>query len=236
MLRGGESVGDAHTTEQSPSYGLVSGSLRVTLLVGASLMGITIAGMLLVADTELAQIGSVLFAIPIVGAVVFGAFITVGRYLGLRGIGTDSYPTAAVGVAVSVFAYSWFGGVVLTPFSRSVYLPAVAVTGVITVAITVVAGAYVYSTDKNLEQWAKYSAIFFLAGLGAVFVGSFFEPVLFFGFVLFLLGFLCDLVYEIWMTSNRNRSPVANGLALYIAFAGVFVHILQLVLRALARR
>ena len=236
MFRRGGSVGDAHTSEQSPSYGLMSGSLRVTLLVGASLMGVTVAGMLLIADTELAQIGSLLFTFPIVGVVVFGALITVGRYLGLRGIGTDSYPTAAVGVAVSVFAYSWFGGVVLTPFSRSLYLPAVAAAGAITVAITVAAGAYVYSTDKNLEQWAKYSAVFFLTGLGAVFVGSFFEPVLFVGFVLFLLGFLCDLVYEIWMTSNRNRSPVANGLALYIAFAGVFVHVLQLVLRALARR
>jgi len=214
----------------------MSGPFRVTLSVGAFLMAVTVAGMLLVADTEIARVGSLLFAIPVVGAVVFGALITVGRYLGLRGIGKDSYPIAVVGIAVSVFAYSWFGGAVLTPFPRSLYLPAVAATGAITIAITAVAGAYVYSTDENLEQWAKYSAVFFLTGLGAILVGSFFEPVVLVGFVLVLLGFLCDLVYEIWMTSNENRSPVANGIALYIAFAGVFVHILQIVLRILASR
>lgn len=230
------SVGDAHTTQDSPVYTLAGGELRITLLTGALLMATTVAGMLLVADTGLAELGLILFTFEIVGALAFGALLTVGRYLGLRGIGTGSYLTAVAGVAVSVFAYSWFGGIVLTPFPRSLYLRAVAVTGAVTVAITVVAGAYVYSTDENLEHWAKYSGILFLAGIGAVAVGTFFEPVLVVGFVLILLGFLCDLVYEIWMTSNRNRSPVANGLALYIAFAGVFVHVLQIVLRVLARR
>ncbi len=96
------------------------------------------------------------------------------------------------------------------------------------------AAAYVYSTDKNLEHWAKYSLACFIGGFAILVVVIFVPELVVVAFGLFLLGFLCGLVYEIWMTSNRNRSAAANGLALYIAFAGVFVHILQLVLRALS--
>ena len=228
------SVGDAHTTEHSPSYGVLSGATMQALFVGGSLMAVTIAGMLVVADTELADWGMWLYQWPIVGVLVFGALLTAGRYVGLRGVGTDNYLLAVGGATLSVFAYSWFGGIVLTPFDPGLYQPALALTGAITIAITLVAAAYVYSTDRSLKQWATYSGFCFIAGLVAVVIGTFVPPVLILGFILFLLGFLCDLVYEIWMTSNEHRSPAANGLALYIAFAGVFVHVLQLVLRLLA--
>lgn len=230
------SVGDAHTTTDSPVYGPFHKSTVTALLVGAILMLTTIAGMLLVADSELAEWGQLLYSVPILGILVFGALLTAGRYLGLSGIGKDNFGLAFVGAALSIFAYAWFGGLVLTPYEPSLYVPALAITGVITTAITLVAGAYVHSTDKNLEHWARYSAGLFLVGIVVAIPGTIFLPLLLITFVCFLLGFFCDLIYEIWMTSNRNRSPVANGLAMYIAFAGVFVHILQLILRILAKK
>lgn len=235
MITDRDSVGDAHKTGQSPVYSLFSEATVTALAVGTILMLLTVVGMLAIADSALARAGMVVFSIPLVGAIVFGILLTGGRYLGLRGIGNDNYPLAVAGSLLSVATYAWFGGIVLTPYDPSLYEPALAITGAITVALSLVAAAYVYTTDKDLAQWATYSAACFLGGLGALAIGIVFPPLLAVGFGLFLLGFLCDLVYEIWMTSNRNRSPAANGLALYIAFAGVFVHILQLVLRILSR-
>lgn len=229
------SVGDAHTTGHSPVYSLVSEATVTALAVGAILMLLTVVGMLAIADTALARAGLAVFSVPLMGAIVFGILLTGGRYLGLRGIGNGNYPLAVFGSLLSVATYAWFGGMVLTPFDPAIYEPALAITGAITVALSLLAAAYVYTSDEDLSQWATYSAVCFVAGLVALAVGIIFLPALLLGFALFLLGFLCDLVYEIWMTSNRNRSPAANGLALYIAFAGVFVHILQLVLRVLSR-
>lgn len=231
-----KTVDAAHTTKDSPAYGLISEEVLTALGVAGALMIMTIAGMLLIADTPLALIGMVLFGIPIVGVIVFGILLTAGRHLGLRGLANDNPGQAVVGAFLSVGTYAWFGGLVLTPYSPALYVPAISITGVITVAISLIAAAYVYTTDKSLEHWAKYSMACFVIGLVALFIGLLFPPLLLVTFAFFLLGFLCDLVYEIWMTSNRNRSPKANGLAIYIAFAGVFVHILQLVLRILARK
>lgn len=36
------------------------------------------------------------------------------------------------------------------------------------------------------------------------------------------------------MLSGARRSPVANGIGVYVAFMGVFVHLLQLVLEMMA--
>ena len=230
------SVGHAHTTDDSPAYGVFQRETITALLVGSILMFLTLAGMLFVADTALAEWGQLLYTYPIVGVIVFGALLTAGRYAGLRGIGSNNYPLALAGATLSVFAYAWFGGLVLTPYDPSLYVPALAIAGAITIGITLVAGAYVYATDSDLSHWARYSAGLFLIGFLVLVPALVIQELLLITFLCFLLGFLCDLVYEIWMTSNRNRSAVANGLALFIAFAGVFVHVLQLVLRVLTDR
>lgn len=192
--------------------------------------------MLATANTAPAEFVLSLYStFDLLGVLVIGGLLYVGRVLGLRGIGKDSMLMALSGSGVLIGTYAVFGGAILTMYSSQIYIQGLAISGLVTVIITIIAGAYVYSRDQSFEHWARYSGFCFLGGLVAVLIGSFFAPVLIIGFILFLLGFLCDLVYEIWMTSNNNRDPKANGIALYIAFAGVFVHVLQIVLRMMAR-
>lgn len=225
-----------HTTKNSPNYGFFDKRTMESMFIASIMMIATIAGMLLSANTWPAEIVLMLYNVfDLLGVIVIGALIFVGRHLGLKGIGRDNLLLAFIGSVILIGTYSVFGGAILTMYSGELYAQALGITGLITVIITIIAGAYVYSRDHSFEHWAKYSAVCFLGGFVAVFIGSFFTPVILLGFVLFLLGFLCDLVYEIWMTSNNNRDPKANGIALYIAFAGVFVHVLQIVLRMLAR-
>jgi FtsH-binding integral membrane protein len=226
---------EKHQTARSPKYDLPDKSLSTALTVGGSLMLATVGLMILLADTFLGSSLSALYRWPIVGMLVFGLIISGGRYLGLKGVKEGSTGTAVFGSAILVLGYGWIGGGILHPYEPSLYIPAIALTGTITTIIALLAGLYVYTTDKNLEQWRTYSAYAFFGAIGTSFIGSFiFTPLILLSFLLALLGFLADLVYEIWMASNGNRSAYANGIALYVAFAGVFIHILQLVLRALA--
>lgn len=235
MVASHDRTGPAHTPGQTPVYQLVSTQTLTALSVGGVCMAMTILGMLLIADTALATAGEVLFRFPLIGVLVFGAMLTAGRALGMRGIGTGDSLMALSGASLSILTYAWFGGMVLTPYDPALYWPAISIAGAITVGLSLVAAAIVYATDFDFRHWARYSGICFGVGIGGLVVALVFPPLVILTFGLFLLGFFLDLVYEIWMTSNQNRSPVANGLALYIAFAGVFVHVIQLVLRALAR-
>lgn len=225
-----------HMTRDSPQYDLKDKGLYATLSLGASMMAATVLGMLLIADTAVAELMLTLYQFPIVGVVVFGALLTGGRYLGIKGVKQNSTVQAVVGALILIVSYAWFGGGILTPYEPSLYNPAILVTGAITIAITLVASAYVYSTDKNLAHWSRYSGYCFLGVIVSAFIGTIYAPITLIGFALALLGFTADLVYEVWMTSQKNRPAYANGIALYVAFAGVFVHILQLVLRAMADR
>lgn len=223
-----------YTTTDSPKYDFTDKGLYASLSLGASMMALTIGGMLVVADTILGELMMTLYQYPIVGVGVFGALLTVGRHLGIKGVKKDSTLQAAIGSVTLILAYSWFGGGILTQYDPSLYNSAILVTGVITIGITLIASAYVYSTDKDLSNWSKYSGILFIGAIVAALIGTFFAPIALAGFALALLGFIADLVYEIWMTSQQNRPAHANGIALYVAFAGVFVHVLQLVLELMA--
>lgn len=233
---GSNRVGGSHGASPTPSYATVSGEMGTAIGTAAVLQVLTVLAMVLFADTVVASALQRLFQTPILGVVVLGVGLTAGRYLGMKGLGENSLGLAAVGASISVLTYGAFGGAILTPYAPASYVPALAVAGVVTVAIAAVAGAYVYSTDADLSHWAKYSTGLFLVGLVAAGVGTLFEPVLLLAFVCFLLGFLADLVYEIYRTGNRDRSPLANGFGLYVAFAGVFVHVLQLVIRTIGER
>lgn len=226
----------AHTSKHSPTYDLSDKGLYTTLVIGGSMMILTIAGMLLTADTVISEYISVIYQYPIVGVFVIGGFLTAGRYLGMRGVSNDNIPMALIGSGLLIFTYSWLGGGMLTPYSSELYTPAIVISGIITIAISLLASAYVYSTDKNLEHWRNYSAYAFMGVFGTALVGTFLPPILIASFFLGFIGFLADLVYEIWMTSNENRSAYANGIALYVAFAGVFVHVLRMVLEVLGNQ
>lgn len=52
--------------------------------------------------------------------------------------------------------------------------------------------------------------------------------------IYYTVGGVDDLVYEIWEMVSARRKPFVNGFALYIAFTGIFVHILQIALEAVS--
>ena len=234
MIMFGSNKEPMYMNEGSPQYDLEDKGLYTTLSVGATMMALTIAGMLLIADTFIGELVNTLFVFPIVGVVAFGLLLTVGRQLGIEGVKQDSTLKAVGGSVILVLVYSGFGGGILTSYDPSLYSSAIVITGAITIAITLVASAYVYSTEKNLSHWSRYSGYIFTGVVVTALIGTFFEPLVLPAFGLAILGFFADLIYEIWMISNKNRSAYANGIALYVAFAGIFVHILQIVLESLS--
>lgn len=238
VLSKDRSPSDPGYSDEAPSYGLFSRDMGVTVSVAAVLMSVTIILMLLISQTPLASLGLALYDIfPLLGVAVFGIFISLGRHFGMKGLLKNDLYVALAGISLSVFGYGWFGGAVLSPFETQIYVPAIVIAGVITIGLTLIATIVIFGTDYNFSWTGRASAVSFGIGIVLVLIVSFISaPILaLIGFGFFLLGFLFDLVYEIYLTSTGARTPVANGLGVYIAFAGVFVHILQIVLRALAR-
>ena len=99
-------------------------------------------------------------------------------------------------------------------------------------------GTYVYArSDTDFDHYGKIATGAFLVGLVAILAGSFIPIVLLVGFVAIFLGFVFRLGYEMWeIRENHGLNTAMQAIGLYVAVAGVFVHILQLVVRALARR
>jgi len=227
-------------TANSPKYSIFSRSMAVSLGTGAILFTATVLAMFAFADTIVGELTLAMYSfLPILGVAIIGIGLYLGRYLGMSGFIDGNMSTAALGAGITVLTYGAFGGAVLTPYDPNLYIPATLAAAGITTLISLVAGTYVYSTNKSFEHWAKYSGGAFLVGIGAILFGSFIPGAagglfLLVGFVAFMIGFLFDLVYEIWHMSSNSRTPLANGFGLYIAFTGIFVHILQLVLRAYA--
>jgi hypothetical protein len=223
-------------SNNSPVYDTKGGNMYKSLSVAAVMMFLTIGGMLGVAGTQVAEIVPILYAIPVVGVLVFGGAISLGRYLGIKGVKENNNKMAVIGSAILVGAYSIFGGGIMAPFESDIYLPAILITGGITTLITLIAGTYVMSRDEDLSQWKSYAGLLFMGGIGASIVASFIQSAIIVAFALVTLGFVAELVYEIWESTQSNRPPLVNGIGIYVAFAGVFVHILQLVLRALSEQ
>ena len=51
--------------------------------------------------------------------------------------------------------------------------------------------------------------------------------------LLFFLGFLVDLVYEVRAVREGRYGTLRSAIGVYVAVMGVFVHVLQWVLRAM---
>ncbi|MFC4990231.1 hypothetical protein [Saliphagus infecundisoli] len=213
------------------------GSREAAVIGGASvLMAVNVAVMYLVVATPLAALNDALFAYPIVGVLVYGAAITVGQMIAERGISGDSTGLALVGTVVLQLAFGVFGAGVLRFAPRDAQLPILGVTAIVVALLTAVIAGYVYVRSKSFESWGSYANYAFIGGIVAVAIGTFVPPVLLAGFVLIFLGFMLRLGWEIWKVRDRRGSVALQTIGVYIAVAGVFVHVLQLVMRVLARR
>ena len=76
----------------------------------------------------------------------------------------------------------------------------------------------------------------FLAGLGGLLLASFVPVVGLLAFALIFGGFLLRLGHEMWQVRESRGRPAMQSVGLYVAVAGVFVHVLQIVIRMLAER
>lgn len=207
------------------------------VVVGASaLMALNVLLMYVFVATPLAIVNRYLFSISIVGVIVYGAAIMGGELIAERGVKNGNMGIAVAGVAILQFAFGTFGAGVLSYASPSLRAPILGVTAVVVTLMTLTIGTYVYARSKTFEHYNSWANYAFLGGLGAILVGTFFAPVLLLGFVLIFLGFLFRLGWEIWrIRDGRIASVSLQAIGLYIAVAGVFVHVLQIVMRMMDR-
>lgn len=208
------------------------------VFIATALVVLNVVLMALLATTPLAALNATLFATPILGVLVYGAALFVGEWIAERGVMSANGPLAFVGLAILQGAFGTFGAGVLSFAPPELRIPALAITAVVTGGLTLLIALYVYARSKSFDRWSTFSTVTFLLGVGAIAVGTFVEPLfLLVGFVLIFAGFLFRLGWEIWrVRERRDLPPTLAGIGVYIAVMGVFVHILQIVLRLLARR
>ncbi|MCJ7479113.1 MAG: hypothetical protein MUP63_02945 [Candidatus Nanohaloarchaeota archaeon QJJ-7] len=199
------------------------------ILFNVALMGIM--GTTMIADWVLH-----LFSTLIIGVIIYGILLSGGTYLAERGIRDENLGMAAIGVALLQIGYGSFGAAMLGYAPTNLFIPILAVTAFVTGIIAVAAAALVYGTKRDFSSFRRYSTYLFLGVLLTAFVGTFTPVVAGIAFILALLGFLTLLVYEIWETRKSPEKVLLNGIGIYNAFMGVFVHILRIVAEMYLRR
>lgn len=223
-----------YATHESPSYELLSGETASTLSIGAVLFVTTVGAMIIFADTIIGELVLMAYNVhPLIGVAIIGLGLGLGRKYGIKGLVEDNMLVGFLGISTTILIYGAFGGAILTPYEPSSYISVILVASAVTTVISLGAGAYVMSHDRSFAHWKSYSSYAFLSGIGGILVGSFIPGgigsfLLIGGFIAFVVGFFADLVYEIWEMVSAQRRPFINGFALYIAFTGIFVHILQI--------
>ncbi|SFS40071.1 hypothetical protein [Halostagnicola kamekurae] len=221
--------------ETGRGFGLSSREARV--IGGASaLMAINVALMAAVAETPLAAINDTLFQVPIIGVIVYGAAITGGELIAERGVEGGDTGIAVAGMVILQLAFGVFGAGILSFVPSDSRLAVLGVTAVIVAILTAIVSGYVYARSKSFDHWGSYATYSFIGGVIAIAIGTFVAPVLLVGVVLIFLGFILRLGWEIWrLRDRRDISVGVQTIGVYVAVAGVFVHVLQLVIRFFAR-
>lgn len=204
--------------------------------IATALVVANIVLMLVGSYTPIASLGLVLFSNFFVGVAVFVVTIGGGFWISSRGIRHGNLPVAGAGVTLIQFGYTLLGAGILAIAPSELRVPALSITTVLTGLLTAGVVLVVYRTDRSFERWQTYSRGLFVAGFAAGAIGFFTgSSLMIAAFALFFLGFVADLTYEIWAVKvSKYSSELRNAIGIYIAVMGVFVHILQLVLRVLS--
>ncbi|THE63895.1 hypothetical protein D8Y22_16370 [Salinadaptatus halalkaliphilus] len=222
-------------TPQETDRGFGLSSREVQVIGGASvLMAINVAVMYVFASIpQLAAINATLFSMPIIGVIVYGAAIMGGELVAERGIEGGDMGIAFLGMLVLQLAFGIFGAGILAVAPAALQLEILGLTAVVVALVTAVISGYVYARSTTFEHWGRFANVSFIGGVVVIAVGSFvLAQLLLVGFVLIFLGFLLRLGYEIWQVrDDRDASIGLQTIGVYIAVAGVFVHVLQLVMR-----
>lgn len=207
-----------------------------SLGIATALILLNIALMWVFAFTPLSALNNILFdTFFLLGVIVYGAMLTIGLWLAKRGIRDQNTGLAIGGTSLIQIAYGLFGAGILTMLlSPALQGIALGITGVVTTVIAVLSGLLVFGTNHDFSPWGKYANYIFLGVLGISLIGSFSPVFILLAFALALIGFIVYLIHQIYMTKTRPGTPFLNGIGLYTAYMGVFVEILQLVVRMLA--
>lgn len=204
----------------------------IGLAIGLIILNIAL--MSLISFTPIVGFFQLVFSIAIVGIVVYGAMLTIGNALAEEGIKKNDLGLAAFGAAILQFAYGSFGGSMISGLTLELQAIALGITTIITTLIALIAGIIVYGTDKNFSKWNSYATFFFIGVLLFGFLGTLYPPLLLAAFLSGLLGFMTYLVHEIWEMRSRPRKVHLNAIGIYVAYMGVFIHILRIVLSAMS--
>jgi len=202
-----------------------------TIGIASGLVAFNIALMTAVAFTPLAAVMDYVFTYLILGVLFFGALLTGGVWIAKKGIRNNDKKLALTGTAILQVAYGLFGGGVLSMAPVNLMAPIIAATFVITLIIAVLSAALVYMTGRDFSSWGRYSSYLFIGVIGLALFGTFLP---FFGIIAFFLtlaAFITYLVHEIYVLREQKATPAMNALGIYVAFMGVFVQVLQMVLR-----
>lgn len=204
--------------------------------IGTGLVAVNIALMLALSYTPVAGLGQVLFGNFFLGIAAFVVTVGGGYWLASTGIDRGSMGLAAGGVTLTQFGYGLFGATVLSLASAGLRVPALGVTAVITGVITAGVTVVVYRTDRSFERWQWYAGGLFVAGIAIGAVAVFLAPAaMVLAGICFFLGFVADLTYEVWkVRAERYASALLSAIGIYVAVMGVFVHVLQWVLRVMS--
>lgn len=217
---------------------LLSGREWKAIGGGAALMTLNVLLMYVFVASPLAAVNELLFSIRIVGVLIYGAAIYAGESLAEKGVEAGNVGLALGGVAILQLAFGTFGAGILAFAGAGAQLTVLGITAVIVAIMTAGIGTYVYARSIDFDHYSTWSTYAFLGGLGAVLLGSFVAPVLLLlGFVLIFAGFIFRLGWEIWRIRDARVDAVSlQAIGLYVAVAGVFVHVLQIVVRMVGRR
>lgn len=174
---------------------------------------------------------SLLWQYPIVGVLIFGAGLTAGNWLAKTGIREGSSPKTGAGSGLLMISYGVFGAGILASFNLISTLIVLVITSAVTGVMALIIGLGVNYSNRSFKWAQRYSFFLFVGVVLAAGLGTIFPSVLVLAFILALTGFLLNLVYEIWFMLEEDRDPWLHAVGLYVAVAGVFVHILQMVAR-----
>lgn len=207
-------------SHESKTIGIASGFVALNIIL-----------MALVSFTPLAGLMDYVFTYLILGVLFFGALLTGGVWIAKSGIRNNNKGTAFAGTAILQIAYALFGGGVLSWIGPEMRPVAIIVTFIVTLGIAVLSAALVYFTKRDFSKFGMYSTYLFLGVVGLALFGTFLPGFGVIAFFMALAGFITYLIYEIYILREQEASPLMNGLGIYVAFMGVFVQILQMVVR-----
>ncbi|MFB6209728.1 MAG: hypothetical protein ABEJ56_06370 [Candidatus Nanohaloarchaea archaeon] len=208
-----------------------------SLGVAVGLILLNIGVMWVFAFTPLSGVNDLLFGtFFFLGVIVYGAMLTGGQWIARKGIRSDDTGKAVIGTGIVQLAYGMFGAGILGFLSVSTQALALEITAAATSLIALVCGLLVFGTDHDFSNWDRYATYLFLGVMGISLIGSFSAPFILLAFVLAILGFIAYLIHQIYITKTRPGRAFLNGIGLYVAYMGVFVQILQIVVRMLIER